>query len=112
MDITGTTAKEAATTIQGSIAMAKAAWTNWATGLMDDNADIKQLTQELIGSVKQVIENVAPRIGEFFDSLVESIHNALAEYPAVQEIFDKSTFSHCVYPCKLFNVIVRLQVFP
>lgn len=89
MDITGTTAKEAATTIQGSIAMAKAAWTNWATGLMDDNADIKQLTQELIGSVKQVIENVAPRIGEFFDSLVESIHNALAEYPAVQEIFDK-----------------------
>ena len=89
MDITGTTAKEAATTIQGSIAMAKAAWTNRATGLMDDNADIKQLTQELIGSVKQVIENVAPRIGEFFDSLVESIHNALAEYPAVQEIFDK-----------------------
>lgn len=89
MDITGTTAKEAATTIQGSVAMMKAAWTNWATGLMDDNADIKQLTQELIGSVKQVIENVAPRIGEFFDSLVESIHNALAEYPAVQEIFDK-----------------------
>ena len=84
----GTTAKEASTTIQGSVAMAKAAWTNWVTGLMDDNADINQLTQDLIGSVKQVIENVAPRVGEFFDSLVESIHNALAEYPAAQAIFD------------------------
>ena len=84
----GYAAQEAATTIQGSVAMAKAAWTNWVTGLMDDNADINQLTQDLIGSVKQVIENVAPRVGEFFDSLVESIHNALAEYPAAQAIFD------------------------
>ena len=89
LGITGTSALEAATTIQGSVATMKSAWTNWVTGLMDDNADINQLTQDLIGSVKQVIENVAPRVGEFFDSLVESIHNALAEYPAVQEIFDK-----------------------
>jgi len=39
MGITGTTAKEAATTIQGSIASAKAAWTNLQTGLADENAD-------------------------------------------------------------------------
>lgn len=88
MGITGTTSNEAATTIEGSIAMAKAAWDNWKTGLMDDNADIGQLTDDLINSVKTVIENVAPRIGEFFDNLVDSIHNALAEYPAAQAVFD------------------------
>lgn len=88
LGITGTSALEAATTIQGSVAMMKAAYTNWVTGLMDDNADINQLTQELINSVKQVIANVAPRIKQFFGSLIESIHNALAEYPAAQAVFD------------------------
>ena len=87
--ITGTSAEEAATTIQGSVAMMKAAWTNWLTGLMDDNANIKQLTQDLIGSVGQVIDNIAPRVAQFFDSLIESIHNALAQYPAVQATFDQ-----------------------
>lgn len=88
MGITGTSAKEAATTIQGSVAMMKAAWQNWLTGLMDNDADINQLTQDLIDSVSQVIDNIAPRIGEFFDSLVESIHNALADHPEAQAIFD------------------------
>lgn len=88
MGITGTSAKEAATTIQGSVAMMKAAWKNWLTGLMDNDADINQLTQDLIDSVTQVIDNIAPRIGEFFDSLVESIHNALADHPEAQAIFD------------------------
>lgn len=88
MGITGTSAKEAATTIQGSVAMMKAAWQNWLTGLMDNDADINQLTQDLIDSVTQVIDNIAPRIGEFFDSLVESIHNALADHPEAQAIFD------------------------
>lgn len=88
LGITGTSALEAATTIQGSVATMESAWTNWVTSLMDDNADVKETTQNLIDSVKQVIENIAPRIGEFFDSLVESIHNALDEYPAAQAIFD------------------------
>ncbi len=89
MGIAGTSAQEAASTIQGSVAMMKSAWTNWVTGLMDDNANISQLTQNLIGSVKQVIENVLPRVKEFFASLVQSIHDALAEYPAAQAVFDK-----------------------
>lgn len=88
MGITGTSAKEAATTIQGSVAMMKAAWQNWLTGLMDNDADINQLTQDLIDSVSQVIDNIAPRIGEFFNALVESIHNALADHPEAQAIFD------------------------
>lgn len=89
MDITGTSAKEAATTIQGSVNMAKAAWTNWVTGLMDENANMKELTANLVSSVGQVVENVVPKIGEFFSNLVEGIHEGLAEHPKIQEAFDK-----------------------
>ena len=62
MGITGTTAKEAATTIQGSIASAKAAWTNLQTGLADENADLDALVGELVDSVVTVIDNIAPRV--------------------------------------------------
>lgn len=62
MGITGTTAKEAATTIQGSIDSAKAAWTNLQTGLADENADLDALVGELVDSVVTVIDNIAPRV--------------------------------------------------
>ena len=51
MGITGTTAKEAGTTIQGSVASMKSAWTNLLTGLADGNADIEQLVDDLVTSV-------------------------------------------------------------
>ena len=89
MGITGTSAAEAATTIQGSANMAKAAWTNWVTGLMDENANMKELTADLVSSVGQVVENVVPKIGEFFSNLVDGIHEGLAEHPKIQEAFDK-----------------------
>jgi phage-related protein len=41
MDITGTTALEAATTISGSTASMKASWQNLLTGMADDNADFE-----------------------------------------------------------------------
>ena len=49
MGITGTTAKEASTTISGLIGMAKAAWQNFLVGLADDNADFTALTTNLLG---------------------------------------------------------------
>lgn len=51
MDITGTTAKEAGTTIQGSVNSMKGAWTNLLTGLADKNADISALIDNLITSI-------------------------------------------------------------
>ena len=64
MDITGTTAKEASTTIQGSVNAAKSAWTNWVTGLADDSQDFGQLTENLVNSVVTAGENIIPRIEE------------------------------------------------
>jgi hypothetical protein len=39
MGITGTTAAEASSTIQGSASMMKAAWSNLVTGIADENAN-------------------------------------------------------------------------
>lgn len=62
MDITGTTAKEASTTIQGSVASMKGAWSNLLTGIADDNADFMALTGSFVDSVVAVGKNIIPRI--------------------------------------------------
>ncbi len=73
MDITGTTAKEAATTIEGSIGMAKAAWTNLLTGLGDGNADLSALTQNLVSAIGDVARNALPRIKQIVQGIVKAI---------------------------------------
>lgn len=60
MGITGTTALEASTTIEGSISAMKAAYQNFVTGLGNDNANISELSSQLIQSVETVAENVLP----------------------------------------------------
>lgn len=62
LGITGTTAKEAASTISGSTAMAKAAWQNLLTGIADDNADFDALIKNFVDSVATAAENILPRI--------------------------------------------------
>ena len=73
MGITGTTAEEAATTIQGSIGMMKAAWVNFLTGMADSKQDFKTLTTNLVNSVITVANNVVPRLIETVPRLVEGI---------------------------------------
>ena len=48
LGITGTTALEASTTIEGSLNMAKAAWSNLLTGIADDNADFSGLVDNFV----------------------------------------------------------------
>jgi hypothetical protein len=62
MGITGTTAKEASTTIQGSVSSMKSAWGNLLVGIADDNADFKTLTEQFVDSLVTVGENIIPRI--------------------------------------------------
>lgn len=49
--IAGTTAKEAATTIEGSLNMTKAAWENLLTGLANPDADMGQLIDNLVVAI-------------------------------------------------------------
>lgn len=62
MGITGTTAKEAATTISGSVGMMKAAWSNLITGIADDNADFDGLINNFVESAGIAADNLLPRI--------------------------------------------------
>lgn len=64
MGITGTTAKEASTTIQGSLAMTKSAWDNLVTGLTNPDADISQLINNLVESAKTAAGNLIPAISQ------------------------------------------------
>lgn len=73
MGITGTTAKEAATTIQGSVGMMKAAWSNLVTGLANENADIDKLITNLLESFSAVGENLIPRIKVTLKGIVKLI---------------------------------------
>ena len=90
-NIAGTTAREAATTIEGSVNMAKAAWQNWVTELGKDNADMGKLTTQLVDSVTAAASNIVPRIAviagaamaaisEQLPSAVEQIGASLSEY--------------------------------
>lgn len=77
MGITGTTAEEAAHTIEGSIGTMQAAWENWLTGLANPDADMNQLTAELAESFMHVIENVVPAIGRMVTSIAQLIADGL-----------------------------------
>lgn len=73
MGITGTTAEEAATTIEGSVNMAKAAWDNWLAGLGNEDADMEGLTDQLVGSVAIAGENIIPRVGQIMVTLGQTV---------------------------------------
>jgi hypothetical protein len=73
MDITGTTAKEASTTIQGSIGMMKSAWTNFLTGMADPDQDFDALLGNLVDSVVTVADNLIPRITATLPRIVQGI---------------------------------------
>ena len=88
-DITDTTAKEASTTISGSLSAAKAAWANLVTGVADDNANFGQLISNFVDSATTAASNIIPRVevalngaAKLIESLVPPI---MAELPGLIE---------------------------
>lgn len=73
MGITGTTANEASTTIQGSLSSMKGAWENLLTGVADDNADFDGLVNNFVDSLVGVGENIIPRINTVIQGLTQLI---------------------------------------
>lgn len=89
MGITGTTSKEASTTIQGSVNATKSAWANLVTGVADDNANFEQLISNFVDSATTAASNIIPRIevalngaAKLIESLVPPI---MAELPSLIE---------------------------
>lgn len=58
----GTTAKEASTTIQGSLGMLKSSWQNLVTGFANPDADIGKLIGDMVESGKTFLSNLIPAI--------------------------------------------------
>lgn len=77
MGITGTTMSEAATTIEGSIGSAKAAWDNWLTGLGRSDADMGALTGQLLDAVGAVADNIGPAVQRIGSSMADYLPRAL-----------------------------------
>lgn len=64
MGITGTTAREAATTIEGSLSMMKGAWQNLVVGMADENANMEVLINNFVESTATAAKNLLPRIAQ------------------------------------------------
>ena len=73
LDITGTTAKEASSTISGSLSMVKSSWTNLVTGMTSDSADFGTLIDEFVNSVSTAGENLIPRISKVLDGVANLV---------------------------------------
>ncbi len=71
--ITGTTAKEASSTIQGSWGMMKSAWTNFMTGMADPEQNFDNLMDDLVTSAMTFADNLVPRIAATVPRLVEGL---------------------------------------
>lgn len=71
--------REAADTIQGSMAAAKAAWSNLLTGLADDEADLERLIDNVVVTVSQVGKNIMPRVETVLDGIGKLIDTLLPQ---------------------------------
>lgn len=70
MGITGTTAKEASTTIEGSMNAMKASWQNLLAGMSDSGANMNGLIANLVDSVNTFAGNIMPRLAPLINGMV------------------------------------------
>lgn len=82
MGITGTTAAEAAGTIQGSTGSMKAAWENFVTALADPSMDAGKKFDEFAATAKTAFNNLAPKIKEAIKGIGKVIKK---EIPALKK---------------------------
>ena len=73
MGITGTTAKEASTTISGSVSSMKSAWKNLVTGIASDNADLDTLIGNFVKSAETAAGNIIPRLTQILSGIGSAI---------------------------------------
>lgn len=71
MDITGTTAKEAASTISGSIGSMKSAWDNFLNGSGDINT--------LVGTAQTAVTNIINAVSTLIPQIFEQVNGAMPQ---------------------------------
>lgn len=76
MGVAGTTSKEAATTISGSINMLKASWSDLLTSIGGGGTNIQTAVNNLLSSFQLVVQNIAP-------VLIKTLPNIAAAIPQI-----------------------------
>lgn len=86
MGITGTTSREAAETIQGSMSAMKSAWENLVAGIADPQADLGTLVDNMVSSAETALDNIIPAaerafggIGEVAGAMIPAIAQRVPE---------------------------------
>ena len=79
MGITGTTADEAASTIQGSTASMKSAWENLLTGFADPEQNFQGLMDDFVNSFIVAGNNIIPRIKEIVPTLIDGLSEIVTQ---------------------------------
>ena len=79
MGVTGTTAKEAASTLEGSMASAKAAWDNFMNG----SGDADQLADAFATAADNIVKNLAEIIPRFAETLPALGGAIIAQIPGL-----------------------------
>lgn len=80
MGITGTTAKEAESTIEGSTLSMKAAWENLMVAVADENANMFQSLKQFTDSAEVMLQNAVPRIKIIITGLFNSAKSLVRKY--------------------------------
>lgn len=82
MGVTGKTAEEALSTVEGSVGALNAAWQNWLTELGKPNADVNKVTEQLIGAFDAAAQNVVPAMGRIIAAIVRGFPQLLSQLGA------------------------------
>lgn len=83
--IAGTTAREASTTIQGSLGMVKAAWENLMIGMSDGNANLDQMMNNLVDSIAGYTDKTGQHVNGLIDNILPVAEKALASVSTMIE---------------------------
>lgn len=89
LGITGTTAKEASSTISGSVASMKSAWQNFVSGLANPDQNPEELFDTVIEAASQVWENLKPVLQRLVENAIELVKTEMQKrFP---EVYKKLT---------------------
>lgn len=83
MGITGTTAKEATQTIEGSVSSTKAAYQNLLTGLASGSDELPELVKNVVDGALSVVKNVLPEIKNIAEGIPTIITELATEIPPI-----------------------------
>lgn len=105
LGITGTTAKEAATTLSGSLASMKASWSD-LLGKLALGSDIGPALKNLVSTTSTfLLGNFIPMVGNIMKQLPKAINGAIAEAgPQIESSF-KNLFSNFGVDTSIFDTI-------